>query len=485
MSFKIIPRTLRLLILATLVVASCSPDVRPPPSGPVTKEPDWIYATKEIKDNENLFFVGISKKFREERDARSDARNNAGSLFVQYCGVEAELFSEYLSESEGLSSEILDSTESIKERSRLRSEAYFSKLKVQETYTEIYKEVQSEREIGRFYRIKVLARIPKSEFQSVQEWKKKKDEQRETIARRILEEKLAVAESLEERGLVLRALVELEELISKAKKRESTQWEVYLSKAERIRSQMLGGLKIIPAGPQSISMRPLDETPPLKVRVVILKSGDKTQSVPKFPVVFKRGDQKKTEITGSDGSASLVIEPPESEGRFLITAAADPDMLDESFPKDALKAIKSQTIEFQIEVRADYIEGLKRSDYQLGVSGIKSGEELKLDDEFDLSISCSRRCRVRLYYWDGMAAKLLYKYEKRRLGKKKTIRTPKIKADRSGEYKIIAISTSDSFSDDAKINTKYDSNEFGLLLKNFRSSTKPVAERHLNITVIR
>ena len=46
--------------MATLVVASCSPDVRPPPSGPVTeqllksipeKEPDWVYATKEIKDN--------------------------------------------------------------------------------------------------------------------------------------------------------------------------------------------------------------------------------------------------------------------------------------------------------------------------------------------------------------------------------------------------------------------------------------------------
>ncbi len=494
MSLKIIPTPFKLLFLATLAVASCSPDLTPPPSGPVTeellkripeKEPDWVYVTKEIKDDENLFFVGISKKFREERDARSDARNDAGSLFVQYCGVEAELFSEYLSESVGLSSEVLDATESIKERSKLRSEAYFSRLKVQETSTEIYREVQSEKEIGRFYRIKVLARIPKSEYQRVQEWKKKKDEQREAIARQVLDEKLTVAESLEERGLVLRALVELEGLISKAKKKESSQWEVYLTKAEKIRSQMLGGLKIIPAGPQSISMRPLEETPPLKVRVVILKSGEKTQSVPKFPVVFKRGDQKKTEMTRSDGSASLIIEPPESEGRFLITAAADPNMLDDSFPKDALKAIKSQSIDFQIEVRADYIEGLKRSDYQLGLAGIKSGEELKLDDEFDLSISCSRRCRVRLYYWDGLAAKLLYKYEKRRLGKKKTIRTPKIKADKSGEYKIIAISTSDSFSDDAEINTRYDSNEFGLLLKNFRSSTKPVAERHLNITVIR
>ena len=83
----------------------------------------------------------------------------------------------------------------------------------------------------------------------------------------------------------------------------------------------------------------------------ILKSGEKTQSVPKFPVVFKRGDQKKTEMTRSDGSASLIIEPPESEGRFLLTAAADPNMLDDSFPKDALKAIKSQSIDFQIEVR--------------------------------------------------------------------------------------------------------------------------------------
>ena len=111
--------------------------------------------------------------------------------------------------------------------------------------------------------------------------------------------------------------------------------------------------------------------------------------------------------------------------------------------KDALKAIKSQTIEFQIEVRADYIEGLKRSDYQLKCQGL-SGEG-KLDDEFDLSISCSRRCRVRLYYWDGVAAKLLYRYEKEG-SEKRNIRTPKIKADKPGEYKIIAISTSDSFS---------------------------------------
>ena len=67
------------------------------------------------------------------------------------------------------------------------------------------------------------------------------------------------------------------------------------------------------------------------------------------------------------------------EGRFLIIEA-DPT-LDESF-RDALKAIKSDC-QFQIEVRADYIEGLKRSDYQLGLSGIKSGR-VKLDDEFDL-----------------------------------------------------------------------------------------------------
>ena len=47
-------------------------------------------------------------------------------------------------------------------------------------------------------------------------------------------------------------------------------------------------------------------------------------------------------------------------------------------------------------------------------------------------------------------AKLLYSMKKK-ARKKRNIRTPKIKADKPGEYKIIAISTSDSFSDDARL----------------------------------
>ena len=111
----------------------------------------------------------------------------------------------------GLSSEVIDSTESVRESSKMRSEAYFSRLKVKETSTEIYREMQSGTELGRFYKIKVLARIPKTEYERVQEWKKEQEDKREKIAKEVLDEKLKNIELLSERGLVLKALDEVQE----------------------------------------------------------------------------------------------------------------------------------------------------------------------------------------------------------------------------------------------------------------------------------
>ena len=169
----------------------------------------------------------------------------------------------------------------------------------------------------------------------------------------------------------------------------------------------------------------------------------------------------------------------------MITAAPDLSRLDKSFPKDALQAIKSQKVDFTIEVKADYIKGIAKSEYQFGLKGLSDGEELKVGDQFGLTLSCSRRCRARVYYWDGSEAKLIKKFEKVRFGKRKTVSTPPITTEKEGVYKIIAISTSDKFNDDPKEGTPYDSMEFGMLLKNFRSSSKPIAETHLNLTVIK
>ena len=482
-------------VLSLFLGASCNKETPPPtPSGPKTqelvrrvpeKEPDWVFGVNEKDGDKDLYFVGISKKFREERDARSDARTDAGNQFVQYCGVEARVFNEYISQSMGLSSEVIDSTESVRESSKMRSEAYFSRLKVKETSTEIYREMQSGTELGRFYKIKVLARIPKTEYERVQEWKKEQGDKREKTAKKVLDEKLKNIELLSERGLVLKALDEVRSLIEKAKEEETRDWEIYLTKAEKIRSGMLGGLKLMPVSEPTISMRPLQDTPPLKVRVVILKKGKDFQVVPNFPLVFKRGDQSEEKITGKDGSSVLKISPPESEGRFVITAVPDLSRLDKSFPKDALQAIKSQKVDFTIEVRADYIKGIAKSEYQFGLKGLSDGEELKVGDQFGLTLSCSRRCRARVYYWDGSEAKLIKKFEKVRFGKRKTVSTPPITTEKEGVYKIIAISTSDKFNDDPKEGTPYDSMEFGMLLKNFRSSSKPIAETHLNLTVIK
>ena len=95
--------------------------------------------------------------------------------------------------------------------------------------------MQSGTELGRFYKIKVLARIPKSEYERVQEWKKEQGDKREKTAKKVLDEKLKNIELLSERGLVLKALDEVRSLIKKAKEEETKEWEIYLTKAEQIR----------------------------------------------------------------------------------------------------------------------------------------------------------------------------------------------------------------------------------------------------------
>jgi hypothetical protein len=96
-----------------------------------------------------------------------------------------------------------------------------------------------------------------------------------------------------------------------------------------------------------------------------------------------------------------------------------------------------------------------------------------------------RRCRVRLYTWDGQKAELLFNSGKRKLVKGKTKKIGKITPDEEGEYRIIAISTSDKFSNQAETGTTYDFQEFELLLKNFRSASFPKSETHLRLNVIK
>ena len=221
MSHKHTSLSLKFILAVTLLVTACSKESHTPVTlGPKTQEllrrvpeiePEWVFNGEDLSDDKNLYFVGISKKFREERDAKSDARTNAGNQFVEYCGVKARVFNEFLSQSSGFSSQVIDSTEIRNKGSKMRAEAYFSRLKVQSTSTEIFREVQSEKEIGRFFKIKVLAKIPKSEYQRVQDWKKETKKERERIAIGVLENKIKSIESNKEKGFIIEALKEIEE----------------------------------------------------------------------------------------------------------------------------------------------------------------------------------------------------------------------------------------------------------------------------------
>ena len=81
-SFQKFKNLMQLVALSLFLGASCNKETPPPTlSGPKTqelvrrvpeKEPDWVFGVNEKDGDKDLYFVGISKKFREERPEDSN-----------------------------------------------------------------------------------------------------------------------------------------------------------------------------------------------------------------------------------------------------------------------------------------------------------------------------------------------------------------------------------------------------------------------------
>ena len=56
--------------------------------------PVWAVSGSQEEDAEFYYFVGASSKHTEERDAIQEAKVTASNQFVEFCGLDVQIFNE-------------------------------------------------------------------------------------------------------------------------------------------------------------------------------------------------------------------------------------------------------------------------------------------------------------------------------------------------------------------------------------------------------
>jgi len=135
-------------------------------------KPDWV-EKYELEDSTHLFFTGISTKYAEERKALKDAKYDALSKFLDYCGLHTKLHEKYISYVDGNTANVLTATNKIETLLETNSEAQVGQFRIVKKYMEVYSGSR-----GKFYKIYVFASVPKNEVALVKAWKKENNLQK-------------------------------------------------------------------------------------------------------------------------------------------------------------------------------------------------------------------------------------------------------------------------------------------------------------------
>ena len=135
-------------------------------------KPDWV-ENYELEDSTHLFFTGISTKYAEERKALKDAKYDALSKFLDYCGLHTKLHEKYISYVDGSTANVLTATNKIETHLETNSEAQVGQFRIVKKYMEVYSGTR-----GKFYKMYVFASVPKNEVALVKAWKKENNLQK-------------------------------------------------------------------------------------------------------------------------------------------------------------------------------------------------------------------------------------------------------------------------------------------------------------------
>ena len=466
--------------LAAILVGCAS--VPPKPSKPT--RPEWTMRAPG-EANGIMSFVGVSTFASTEQKSRKNAFEEATNQVVKYLGTEAKGKVEKIASSFGLASETIDET--VGERSF--QEQLFGgvarRLKAKVWHDEIKYNAKGEIE----YKYFVLAEIPTAELdEAIKEAAQKAAEENRKIeeaaynAEAMLAKRIEVATVSAKQGNLLGALEQLQELQTIAQKQPTPKRDSFITDAKGLETQWLGSVHLVAQSGNDQMLEPGQTPGSLKVQVV-MQSGSDSLPVRNFPVVFlSKCTQDVPLMTDPNGFATLPLPPFKSSGVCSFVVIPYPDRIRDQFPEAIAKDLLSRKAFFKIEIKVPFLKQRIKNDFPLMLASSVKGN-LRVGETSEVVGSCAKRCRIRLYYWDGQTGKLVHETQDPKLTKGEARTLKEVSSDESGRFTLIALATTDKFPDAVAVDTDYPATEFAVVLKNFRSMKGVKAEEHLEITV--
>ena len=172
-----------LLLGATLVgCAGQAPNLTQPVLVSEEPKPEWVTEHK-LEDSTTMYFTGVSTKYAEERKAFKDAKYDALSRFLDYCGLHTKLHEKYISHVNGSTANVLATTNKIETQLETNSEAQVGQFRVIKKHMEVYNGTR-----GKFYKMYILASVPKNEVGRVKAWQKENDLQKIALLKSFTEQ---------------------------------------------------------------------------------------------------------------------------------------------------------------------------------------------------------------------------------------------------------------------------------------------------------
>jgi len=467
--------------LAAILVGCAS--VPPKPSKPT--RPEWTMRAPG-EANGIMSFVGVSTFASTEQKSRKNAFEEATNQVVKYLGTEAKGKVEKIASSFGLASETIDET--VGERSF--QEQLFGgvtrRLKAKVWHDEIKYNAKGEIE----YKYFVLAEIPTAELdEAIKEAAQKAAEENRKIeeaaynAEAMLAKRIEVATVSAKQGNLLGALEQLQELQTIAQKQPTPKRDSFITDAKGLETQWLGSVHLVAQSGNDQMLEPGQTPGSLKVQVV-MQSGSDSLPVRNFPVVFlSKCTQDVPLMTDPNGFATLPLPPFKSSGVCSFVVIPYPDRIRDQFPEAIAKDLLSRKAFFKIEIKVPFLKQRIKNDFPLMLASSVKGN-LRVGETSEVVGSCAKRCRIRLYYWDGQTGTLVHETQGPKLTKGEVRSLAEgVSSDAPGRFTLIALATTGAYPDAVDAGTAYAATEFAVVLKNFRNMKGTKAEEHLEITV--
>ena len=130
-------------------------------------KPKWLRVTPQ--SNDGFYFVGMSSKRTEPRDARNESFNDALIGFARYCGLNVQYLAEHRDRSVGGNGGLIDTWTEGNTVAKMQAEMHLGNVSTEDRYTEKYSSFYGGSFMGHTYVDSALVFVPTEEMELCKE----------------------------------------------------------------------------------------------------------------------------------------------------------------------------------------------------------------------------------------------------------------------------------------------------------------------------